>query len=158
MGVQNWRDVEFRTQAGDTLTAPFLTIYNLVRKRNGKIEQRVVCDEGAKMKRKGIEVFSNRLRFSPKGRTVECLAGARGAFKNGAVQAERAFWSLDDETLRCPEEATGTLDSSPFTAQSLTLDVKHRIHRASHIHIEPLVEARSDGGGGRAFGIAAGRA
>ena len=136
-------DVLFRTRAGDLLTAPSLTIYNLIHKRNGKTEQIVVYDDGVKMSHKGIQVTSNRLRFNPKDRTVECLTGVRGTFKEGVVQA-RLSWPLDDETLRCPNSAAGVMDGSPFRAESLTLDIKHGLHHASHFHIEPLLRDAAD--------------
>lgn len=125
-------DVVFRTRTGDQLTAPSLTIYSLTSRKSGKLEQRVLCDEGAKMTHRGIAITANSMRYSPKDRTVECLSGVRGTFKAGNVQAERVFWSLDDEVLRCPESASGTVKNIEFVCQGLTLDVKNGKHHFAH--------------------------
>ena len=129
-------DVVFRTRAKDEFAAPSMTIYNLVDRRTGKAEQRVQCDQGGKMTHRGIQVTANSIRFNPKDRTVECLSGVRGTFKSGNVQAERVYWSLDQEILRCPETATGTMAGMPFVAQGLTMDAKHGEHHANHIHVQ----------------------
>jgi hypothetical protein len=129
-------DVVFRTRAQDELAAPSMTIYNLVSRKTGKPEQRVICEQGGKMTHLGIHVSANTIRFNPKDRTVECLSGVRGTYKQGNVQAERVYWSLDDEILRCPESASGTVQGMPFLAEGLTLDIKRRRHHANHIHIQ----------------------
>jgi hypothetical protein len=136
-------DVVFRTRAKDQLSAPSMTIYTLVNRRTGKPEQRIICDQGGKMTHQGVGLTANTIRFNPKDRTVECLSGVRGTFKSGNVQAERVFWSLDDETLRCPETAAGTVQGMPFIALGLTLDVKHRKHHAKHIHLDINLESLS---------------
>jgi hypothetical protein len=134
-------DVVFRTRAEDEIAAPSMTIYNLVNRKTGRAEQRVMCDQGGRMVHKSIRITANSIRFNPKDRTVECLSGVRGDFKRGSVQAERVYWSLNDEVLRCPETATGEVLGMPFIAQGLTLDVKHRRHHADHIHIQLKPEA-----------------
>jgi hypothetical protein len=134
-------DVVFRTSRQDELSAPSMTIYTLVDRKSGRPEQRVVCEQGARMVHKGIQVTANSMRFNPKDRTVECLSGVRGSYKGGNVQTERVYWSLSDETLRCPEVATGIVDGMPFEATGLTLDLKHRRHHADRIHLQLNVNA-----------------
>jgi hypothetical protein len=129
-------DVVFKTRSGDVLTAPAMTIYNLVSRKTGRPEQRVMCDKGGRMIHKGIEVTANTLRYNPKERTVDLYSGVRGVYKNGSVQAERVYWSLDNEILRCPETATGKIQGMPFTADGITLDIKHRKHHATRAHID----------------------
>jgi hypothetical protein len=129
-------DVVFRTRTRDQLSAPSMTIYSLVNRKTNKPEQRVICDQGGKMTHLGVQVTANIIRFNPKDRTVECLSGVRGAYKQGNVQAERVYWSLDDEILRCPESATGTVQGMAFVAEGLILDVKRRRHHANHMHIQ----------------------
>lgn len=129
-------DVVFRTRAKDELSAPSMTIYSLVNRRTGRPEQRVMCDQGARMTHLGIAVTANTIRFNPKDRTVECLSGVRGVYKQGNVQAERVYWSLDNEVLRCPESASGTIQGMPFVAEGLTMDIKHRIHHADHVRLQ----------------------
>lgn len=129
-------DVVFRTRAKDEIAAPAMTIYNLVSRRTGKPEQRVICEQGGRMTHQGVQVNANTIRFNPKDRTVECLSGVRGTYKHGNVQAERVFWSLNDEVLRCPESATGTLQGMPFLAEGLTLDLRHHKHHANHMHVQ----------------------
>jgi len=128
-------NVVFKTRAKDELTAPSMTVYSLINRKTGRSEQRIQCEEGAKMTHLGIQVTANTMRFSPKDRMVECLTGVRGTFKQGNVQAERVYWSLNNEVLRCPESASGVVHGMPFTADGLTLDVKRRKHHADHIHI-----------------------
>jgi len=129
-------DVEFRTRSKDELSAPSMTIYNLVSRRTGRPEQRIVCDQGARMTHLGIQVTANSMRFNPKDRTVECLTGVRGVYKDGTVQAERVYWSLNDEVLRCPDAATGHFKETPFIAQGVVVDVKRNVLSARHIHAE----------------------
>lgn len=128
-------DVVFKTRTKDELSAPSMTILNLVNRRTGRQEQRILCDQGAKMTHLGIQVTANSIRFSPKDRTVECLSGVRGTYKQGSVQAERVYWSLNDEILRCPETATGKIEGNPFEAQGVTMDVKHGRHQFGPWHI-----------------------
>lgn len=128
-------DVVFRTRAKDELTAPTMTILNLVNRRTGRQEQRVLCDQGAKMKHLGIQVTANSIRFNPKDRTVECLSGVRGTYKKGSVQADRVYWSLNDEVLRCPETATGVIQGIPFEATGVMMDIKHGRHHFDQCYI-----------------------
>ena len=129
-------DVVFRTRANDVLSAPAMIVYSLLNRKSGLPEQRVLCDQGATLTHVGIAVTANSLRFNPKDRTVECLSGVRGTFKEGSVQAERVYWSLADEVLRCPESATGIIQGMPFSAEALTLDVKHRRHHGNRLRIQ----------------------
>jgi len=128
-------DVVFQTRSHDVLTAPSMTIYNLVSRKTGRPEQRVVCDKGARMTHKGIELTANTMRYNPKERTVDCYSGVRGVYKQGSVQSERVYWSLDNEILRCPETATGKIQDMPFQAEGITLDVKHHKDYVRRVHI-----------------------
>ena len=136
-------DVFFRTRAKDELAAPSMTIYNLVNRRTGRPEQRILCDQGAKMNHLGVQVTANSIRFNPKDRTVDCLSGVRATYKAGSVQAERVYWSMNDETLRCPETATGTIQGMPFSAANITMDLKHRIHHGNDLRIQLKPESEA---------------
>ncbi len=128
-------DVVFQSRSHDVLTAPSMTIYNLVNRKTNRPEQRIMCEQGGRMIHKGIQVAANTIRYNPKERTVDCFSGVRGSFKEGSVQTERVYWSLDNEILRCPEPAAGKINGLPFQAEGITLDVKQGRHHAKHIRI-----------------------
>lgn len=132
-------EVDFKTR-GERLHAPAITVYALMNRRTGKPEQRVVCEEGAKLSKQGALVYANQLRYNPADQVVECLGGARGTFKGVTMQCERAFFSLKDEVVRCPETVSGSFKDMPFTADGVTLDLKNGRHHANHIHIQPRIE------------------
>ena len=125
------KSVDFRTREGDHFEAESLTVLDLQNKKTGRSERRILCDNGMKVTRKDTQVTANRARYDVAGRTVECLGGARAAFPDGVLQAERVYWSLDAGVLRCPETASGTLRGVPFTAQGLTIDIKNRTAHAN---------------------------
>lgn len=129
-------NVVFRTRSNDTFSAPSITIYQLANRRSGKTEQRVLCEQGARLERESTVVTANSIRYNPNDRTVECVAGIRGQFQRNLVQAERAFWSLNDQTLRCPDIATGRINGMSFVAQGLTLNLKSRVHVGGRIHFD----------------------
>jgi hypothetical protein len=128
--------VDLRTSAGDRLQSPSLAILDLRNRRTRRPERRMICDEGAEITLDKIHLHANQMRYDPTERTVECLGGVRGALKDGVVQAERLFWSLKDQVIRCPETATGVMKGIPFTAEGMTIDMKHRVSHANHISIQ----------------------
>lgn len=134
--------VDFRTREGDHFEAESLTVLDLQNKRTGRPERRILCDNGMKVTRKNVRVTANQARYDVAGRTVECLGGARATFPDGVLQAERVYWSLRSEILRCPETATGTLRGVPFTAQGLTIDQKNRTLHANQIEFEVRSESQ----------------
>ncbi len=128
--------VDFLTREGDHFQAQSITILDLLSKQANRSERRVMCDDGMKVSRKDAQVSANQARFDTTSRTVECLGGARAVIPDGTLQAERMYWSLDAQVLRCPETTTGVLEGIPFTAEGLVVDMKnHRAH-ANHIRLE----------------------
>lgn len=118
-------DVHFRTREGDQLTAPELTILEMVQRRTGRTERRILCGQGADMTVKNVTVHANSLRYDPASRTVECTGGVRCEPHAGdAVQTESAFWSIRDQTLRCPNSTSGVWNGTTFSAGNLTLDTR----------------------------------
>jgi hypothetical protein len=132
--------VEFKTQAGDRLRSDSLILLEMISRRTHRTERRILCDQGAKVDLKDVQVQANRVRYDPAERTVECLGGVRGTFKGGVMQAERLFWSLKDQVLRCPETATGTYHGMPFTWEGLTVDLKRRVLTANRVHGQIRIE------------------
>lgn len=132
-------DVEFTTSAGDKMSSQSLLIYNLAKKGGGKPFLRIVCDNGAKVIRNKIQVVSNRVRYQPSDGVVECLGGVRCVFDHGTVQTERAFWTLKEETLRCPDTASGKYDDTEFIVTESVFDMKRQIRSARHVTFYPGV-------------------
>ncbi len=125
--------VDFRTREGDHFEAESLTVLDLTDKKNGHSERRILCDNGMKVTRKDTQISANQARYDVTGRTVECLGGARAAFPDGTLQAERMYWSLDAGIVRCPETTTGTYRGIPFVAQDLVVDIKNRTTHSNHM-------------------------
>ncbi len=128
--------VDFLTREGDHFEAESLTVLDLIDKKSGHSERRILCDNGMKVTRKDAKVSANQARYDAAGRTVEFLGGARATYPDGALQAERVYWSLDDGILRCPDTTTGTMQGVPFVAQGLMIDLKKRTMRANQIEFE----------------------
>ena len=118
-------DVEFKTDAGEVFSSQNMIVYSLQKRGGVKPFLRIVCDEGAKIIRKKIELASNRVRFQPNDGVIECLGGVRGKFENGSVQTERAYWTLKTEMLRCPDTTSGQLRGMEFSAENMNLDIKN---------------------------------
>ena len=119
-------DVEFAAAAGEKMTSQSLVIYSLAKKGGGKPFLRIVCDNGAKIIRNKIEVVSNKVRYQPSDGVIECLGGVRCVFDHGTVQAERIYWSLKEEVLRCPDTASGKYDDTEFTLTESVFDMKRQ--------------------------------
>jgi hypothetical protein len=96
------------------------------------VEQRLECNSGARVTRRGVTISANRLRYSLSDHTVELLDGVRGAFKEGSIQSQRVFWSLNDDVVQMPDLSTGILNGSNFATQSVTLDLKNGLQIANH--------------------------
>lgn len=134
-------NVVFSTVNGDSVKAPSLTIYHLQNKRTAKMEQRIVCEEGAEMVRNKMRLRANRLRFSPKEQQVECLEGVRVSYERGAVQTDRVFWNMKDGVLRCPDTASSNIEGIELQGENLTIDTKNRVYKAQRFHARiPIVE------------------
>lgn len=118
-------DVDIKTPQGDELHTEALTILELTNLRTHQTEQRLQCDSGATIMRKDVKILANRLRYTLTDHTVELLDGVHGVFKDGAIQAERVFWALQDNVIRAPDTSTGTIQGQNFSAEGLVLD-RHR--------------------------------
>jgi hypothetical protein len=133
-------DVRFRTRDGDRLTAPSLTMLQLINLRTNRPERRILCDEGVQVNVNKARIQANSVRYDPAARQVECLGGVRGVFPtshgNDTVQAERLFWSLNERAIRCPETASGTLNGLPFTAEGLNIDMKRHVSESTHLKLQ----------------------
>ncbi len=134
----------FDSAAGEHLESESLRMLEMVNRRTGKPERRIVCDQGAIASLKDVRVTMNQARYDPIAREVACLGGIRGVFRGGVVQAERVFWALGAQTLRCPESASGEVRAMPFTADGLVVDLKRKILRANHARLEIRMEDVAD--------------
>jgi hypothetical protein len=118
--------VDFRTKNGDRLQAEALTVVELMNRRTGRKERRILAETGVTVTGKNFTIRANQARYDPESRIVECLGGVRGTFPNGTAQAERAFWSLKEQTAHFPETTTGTARGMAFTTTDLVIDLKRR--------------------------------
>ncbi len=118
-------NVEFKTAADEKFTSQSMTVYNLQKRGGSQSFFRIVCDKGAQIVRKKIQIEANQVRFQPKDGVIECLGGVRGKFPEGDIQTERAYWTLKNETLRCPDTTSGQMRGLEFSANNLNLDIKN---------------------------------
>jgi hypothetical protein len=126
-------NVSFVTRNGDRLHSSKITIFEMMNRRTRKMEQRVLCDDGAKVTHKDAQITANHARYSPEERSVECLDGVRSVTKDGWFQTDRLFWSLRDRTIFCPDPTSGENNGSQFAASSLSVDLARRKMRAGSI-------------------------
>jgi hypothetical protein len=136
--------VTFQSSSGDVLTADSLTILELRHKQTQKLERRILCETGGKIRSKNAQFQANSARYDPQTRTVECLNGVRGTFQGGSVQTERLYWSLKEQTVDCPETTSGTLRETPFTAENLRLNLKDGTSEARHIRFLLRTDKQSE--------------
>lgn len=136
-------NVVFTTRDGDQFKTDAMTIAQVTAQTGGNEHQRIVCDSGATIQHQGVIVQANQVRFSPQDRQVECLGGVRVRSKLDTLQAERLFWSFADQTLRCPEAATGVVRGAPFTATNVTIDTRRHQISANHVQGELRMENTS---------------
>ncbi|HLK58409.1 MAG TPA: hypothetical protein VKU00_17710 [Chthonomonadaceae bacterium] len=129
-------DVDLTTSAGDHLQSDALTIMELINRQTRKTERRMVCDSGAQITLNSIQIHANQARYDPEARLVTCFGGVRATYKEGNLQTEQATWSLKDQMIQCPMPSAGVIQKMPYQAASLTLDLKHRIHKANDIHLK----------------------
>ena len=133
-------NVVIKTVAGDTLTAPNLTMLELERARDRKIERRLLCPQGAvilvkREKNKPLRLTANTLRFNPDERTLEGLKGIAVELTEGNLQTEHLYFSLKEEVLFLPENSSGRLNGAEFTAENMTLNLKEGRYRGKSIQL-----------------------
>ncbi len=141
-------NVQFQSASGDTLTADSLVIVEMRSKQTQKLERRILCETGGKIKAQKAEFQANTARYDPQSRTVECVNGVRGTFKGGSIQTDRLFWSLKEQIVTCPDTTTGTLREVPFIAENLRINIKAETSEARHIQFQ----LRTDKGLASPFG------
>ncbi len=134
-------NVQIKTALGDALDAPVLTVLELERARDRKIERRILCPEGAALtigrkNGKTARLKANLIRFNPDERTVEALKGVAAVLSEGTAQTEHVYYDLKQEILLLPENSSGTLDGIEFIAQNLVIDLKHGTRRTKHARLQ----------------------
>lgn len=128
--------VDFRTREGDRLQTESLAIIELVNRKTGRPLRRIFCDAGAQVTYGTAKLIANRVRFDPSDRTVECLEGVRGVYRDGSLQTERLFWQLKPQLIHCPDLTSGASQGTPYTADNLTIDLGRRRLTASRMGLE----------------------
>jgi hypothetical protein len=132
-------DVRLRTREGNRLNAPAIAILQLTNLHTGHTERRIVCDEGVHVSVDKTQVQANSVRYDPDTRYVECLGGVRAVMPahggQDTFQAERLFWSLKEQAIRCPETATGVMNGLPFTAEGLNIDLKRHVSEGARLKL-----------------------
>ena len=129
-------DVKIRTREGHFFHAPAIQVLELYNRKTGKSERQILCSQGGDITAKGATVHANQARYDDKNQMVECLGGVRAQLKQDSVQAETFHWSLKEEVIRCPEQATGTWQGTPFTAKNLSIDLKHHLYRGTEMDLQ----------------------
>ena len=129
-------DVKIRTREGYELNAPTIVILELYNRRTLKTERQMLCEQGATVRAKGASMQANQARYNDAAQTIECLGGVRGVMQKDSVQADSMLWSLKDDVIRCPENASGVWQGAPFTAVNLTLDVKRHRYQGARADFE----------------------
>ena len=129
-------DVKIRTREGYRLNAPAITIVELFHRRTGRLERQMLCDQGARVVAKGANLLANRARYSDSAQTVECLGGVRGALGKDSVQAETMYWSLKQNTLRCPDSVSGLWQNTNYTAQDVLIDVTRQAYTGKNLDMQ----------------------
>ncbi|HEV2472249.1 MAG TPA: hypothetical protein VGS41_06260, partial [Chthonomonadales bacterium] len=124
-------DVLFQTVRGEKLRAQSIDILDMVERRTGKAERRVLCDSGAAVSLQDATIHAGYARYDPAGRTVDCLDGVRGAFRDGSLQSDRMFWQLAQGDIRCPGPASGVYRGADFTGQGVVIDLHRRTLEAN---------------------------
>jgi hypothetical protein len=129
-------DVVFHTESGATLQTPEMILIEMASQSKPKTEQRVLCDKGVLISSKEVRIQANKARFNLQDKSVECLEGMRGTFKEGSVQAEHAFWSLPQGQIFFPNMTRGVWRGMPFEALELTLDLKRKTLQSKFVRID----------------------
>lgn len=132
--------VRLKTSKNERLTAPVVTVLEMHNYHTGRVERRIVCDQGAEIVSGNVSIHANAIRFDPDSRQVECLGGVRGVLqgrgRHDTVQTDSAYWSLRDHMLRCPGAVTGTgKNGIRFIAQDMTLDTHSHNSRGAALHL-----------------------
>ena len=129
-------DVLFRASSGEELKAASLKMLEMTNRRTGKLERRILCEQGATIQAKGVHIQSNQLRFNPADRSVECFGGAYATFSGGTAQAESAYWSPQNQTLTCPGAVSGVMHGMPFQAVNVVIDIRRRQLHANRATVQ----------------------
>ena len=137
-------DVTFAARSGEKLHAPALTILEMTNRKTGRIERRIVCEEGATVEAHGVHLQSNSIRYNPADHSVECVSGARAVFSSGTIQSDRVYWLPDRQLLLCPDTSAGTIRGTPFQAVNLTVDVRKRMVHANHATLQIRMDSDTE--------------
>jgi hypothetical protein len=129
-------NVRLVTRSGAVITAPTLTILELKSNTNGKIEQRILCNDSAKITTKQVALNANKIRMNPSDKVIEGTEGVRAEYNKNTFQTDRIFWTVKEEQLFCPNTVSGVWSKMGFTADNITLDLKQKILRSPHIRFK----------------------
>ena len=129
-------DVKIRTQEGYQLNAPSITMLELFNRRTGKLERQMLCDKGATVKAKGASIQANQARYDDVHKSVEFLGGVRGGLQKDSVQGEHFFWSLQDNTIRCPDQVSGVWNDAQYTASDILIDANRHVYTGKKLDMQ----------------------
>ncbi len=132
--------VRLQTLAGEKLMADSMTLFELTNRHSGKSEHRIVWDSGAQMISKKVRIHSNEMRMDISDKVLECTNGVRCTYPEGAIQTDRAFFSMKESLLRCPDQSSGTEKKITYAADGLVMDVKRQLLSANHVQLKFPVE------------------
>jgi hypothetical protein len=124
--------VQVKMQRGEQLTAPSITLLQLMPRPFGNPKLLAFCHHGATLLYKNAQIKVAQLRFDPQTRTADCQNGVEFTLLNShetpnIVRSDSAFWALNDQTLRFPNGVTGTWQGIQFASRNIAVDIKHQL-------------------------------
>ncbi|MCX6380533.1 MAG: hypothetical protein NT023_13840 [Armatimonadetes bacterium] len=127
--------VGFKTDSGIEMKTPHLILMELQQSGKPRLEQRILCNQGASFTHKEVTLYANSTRFNLSEQLIECVDGVRATFKEGTIQTDKMYWSVRSQQLYCPGTVTGRWHEIPFIAENMTIDLKNRDYMARHIDL-----------------------
>lgn len=128
-------NVGFKTEEGMEVKTPQLTLLELQQNGKMKLEQRILCNQGATFSYKETTLHANQTRYNFAERMAECADGVRVAFSEGTLQADKVYWSVQNQQLYCPGAVTGQWRNTPFSAENMTINLKSKDFTARNIDL-----------------------
>lgn len=121
-----------KMQRGEQLTAPSITLLQLVPRPFGNPKLLAFCHQGATLLYKNAQIKVAQLRFDPQTRTADCHDGVEFTLSDPheaphVLRSDSAFWSLPDQTLRFPNEVTGLWQGIQFASRNVAVDIKRQL-------------------------------
>ncbi len=133
-GLAQWNftlssGVRLSTAQREQITAPSLSLVQYISRQTGKVQQEVICQQGATISKGTTSVHAVNLHYHPSLQSASASDGVTITIrpskgKQSVFNTSTAFWTLRDSTVRCPNQVTGMLDGYAITANNVSLNAK----------------------------------